>query len=186
MTVLGLHFFLKGISISLLPLGENVGQSLVLLENKWLIMGFAFVLGYFGTLVEPALQVLALEADEISVGALPAKVLIHAVAIGFGLGMALGVLKIIKGVPLAKIMLPLLALVVLLVFFAPEQYLAIAMDSASATTGPVNIPLNLAIALGLAKIVEHADPLFSGFGLIGLTSFGAMLSVLVLGVLTKI
>ncbi len=55
----------------------------------------------------------------------------------------------------------------------PEQYIALGgMDSASATTGPVNIPLNLAIALGLAKVIEHADPLLSGFGLIGLTSFG--------------
>ena len=119
-------------------------------------------------------------------GALPPKILIHAVAIGFGFGMALGVFKILKGIPLAKILLPFLVLVFILVFFVPEQYVAIAMDSASATTGPVNIPLNLAIALGLAKIVEHADPLFSGFGLIGLTSFGAMLSVLVLGILTKI
>lgn len=186
LTVFGLHFFLKGISLSLLPLGENVGKSLVLMEHKWLIMAFAFILGYFGTLVEPALRILALEAEEVSVGALPPKILIHAVAIGFGFGMALGVFKILKGIPLAKILLPFLVLVFILVFFVPEQYVAIAMDSASATTGPVNIPLNLAIALGLAKIVEHADPLFSGFGLIGLTSFGAMLSVLVLGILTKI
>lgn len=186
LTVLGLHFFLKGISLSLLPLGENVGKSLVLLEQKWLVMIFAFVLGYFGTLVEPALRTLALEAEEVSIGALPQNVLIHAVAIGFGLGMAIGVFKILKGIPMAHILLPLLAITFILVFFVPEQFIAIAVDSASATTGPVNIPLNLAIALGLAKIVEHADPLFSGFGLIGLTSFGAMLSVLILGILTKI
>jgi hypothetical protein len=100
--------------------------------------------------------------------------------------MALGVFKILKGIPLIKILLPLLVITFILVFFVPEQFIAIAIDSASATTGPVNIPLNLAIAIGLSKIIEHADPLFSGFGLIGLTSFGAMLSVLTLGILSKI
>ena len=186
LTVLGLHFFLKGVTLSLLPLGENVGQNLVIMERKWLIIGFAFLIGYCGTLVEPALRVLALEAEEISIGALPANVLLHAVAIGFGLGMALGVFKILQGIPISKIILPFLVLFIILAFVVPEQYIALGMDSASATTGPVNIPLNLAIALGLAKVIEHADPLLSGFGLIGLTSFGAMFSVFILGLLTKI
>ena len=126
------------------------------------------------------------EAEEISIGALPANVLLHAVAIGFGLGMALGVFKILQGIPISKIILPFLVLFIILAFVVPEQYIALGMDSASATTGPVNIPLNLAIALGLAKVIEHADPLLSGFGLIGLTSFGAMFSVFILGLLTKI
>ena len=186
LTVLGLHFFLKGVTLSLLPLGENVGRNLVIMEHKWLIVGFAFLIGYCGTLVEPALRVLALEAEEISIGALPANVLLHAVAIGFGLGMALGVFKILQGIPISKIILPFLVLFIILAFVVPEQYIALGMDSASATTGPVNIPLNLAIALGLAKVIEHADPLLSGFGLIGLTSFGAMFSVFILGLLTKI
>ena len=142
--------------------------------NCW----FCFLIGYCGTLVEPALRVLALEA-EISIGALPANVLLHAVAIGFGLGMALGVFKILQGIPISKIILPFLVLFIILAFVVPEQYIALGMDSASATTGPVNIPLNLAIALGLAKVIEHADPLLSGFGLIGLTSLN-MFSVFIL------
>jgi len=186
LTVVGLHFFLEGISLSLLPLGESVGENLVLIKQKWLIVVFAFVLGYFGTLVEPALRTLALEVEEISIGVISQNLLIRTVAIGFGAGMSLGVLKILNGIPNLKIIVPLLILTLILIFFTPEQFMAIAMDSASATTGPVNIPLNLAIALGLSKIIEHADPLFNGFGIIGLTSFGAMISVLFLGILSKI
>ena len=51
----------------------------------------------------------------------------------------------------------------MLIFFAPEEFVSIAMDSASATTGPVNIPLNMALAIGLAKVLENVDPLLSGF-----------------------
>lgn len=185
LSVLGLHLFLKGTTMSLIPIGESVGKNLYILERKWIIVLVAFIIGYFGTLVEPALQALALEVEELSVGAIPHKVLIHGVAIGFGLGMAIGIFKILLNIPFVKIVIPLLILVIILAYFAPEPFGAIAMDSASATTGPVNIPLNMALAIGLASIIKTADPLISGFGIVGLTSIGAMISVLVLGILTK-
>ncbi len=186
LSVIGLHFFLKGVSMSLFPLGDSVGRNLVILERKWLIVIIAFIIGYLGTLVEPALKALALEVEEISIGAIPHKVLIHAVAIGFGTGMGIGIFKILNGVSYMKIIVPLLVIIIILSFLAPEEFVAIAMDSASATTGPVNIPLNMALAIGLTKIIESADPLLSGFGIVGLTSIGAVISVLMLGILTRI
>ena len=185
-SIVSLHFFIKGVSMCLLPLGDSVGKNIVILERKWVIIVFAFVLGYFGTLVEPALKTLALEVEEISVGAIPHKVLIHTVGIGFGCGMAIGIFKILNGISNTKIIMPILVAITILTYFAPEEFVAIAMDSASSTTGPVNIPLNMAVALGLSKIVENADPLLNGFGIIGLTSLGAVISVLVLGIISKI
>ncbi len=186
LSIFGLHFFLKGISMSLLPLGDSVGENLIVLERKWLMMAVAFVIGYFGTLVEPALKTLALEVEEISMGAIPNKVLIHAVAVGFGAGMGIGVYKILNNISYVKVVAPLLLVILVLIFFAPEEFVSIAMDSASATTGPVNIPLNMALAIGLAKVLENVDPLLSGFGIVGLTSVGAVISVLILGILTRI
>lgn len=185
LAVLGLHFFLKGATMSLIPLGDSVGRNLHVLNKKWLIILIGFVIGYLGTLVEPALKALALEVEELSAGAIPHTVLVHGVAAGFGLGMAIGLFKIISNVSYIKIVVPLLLIVIVLMFFAPEPYGSIAMDSASATTGPVNIPLNMALAIGLASIIETADPLLSGFGIVGLTSVGAMISVLILGILTR-
>ena len=186
LSVFGLHFFIKGVSMSLFPLGDSVGSNLVVLERKWLIVVVAFIIGYFGTLVEPALRTLALEVEEISIGAIPHRILIHAVAIGFGTGMGIGIFKILNGVSYIKIIVPLLVLIIVLSFFAPEEFVSIAMDTASATTGPVNIPLNMALAIGLTKILQNTDPLLSGFGIIGLTSIGSMISVLTLGILTRI
>ncbi|MDD3699314.1 MAG: DUF1538 domain-containing protein [Atribacterota bacterium] len=186
LSIFGLHFFLKGVSMSLLPLGDSVGGNLVVLDRKWLIVAIAFVIGYFGTLVEPALKTLALEVEEISIGAIPNKVLIHAVAVGFGAGMGIGVYKILNNISYVKVVAPLLLVILVLIFFAPEEFVSIAMDSASATTGPVNIPLNMALAIGSAKVLENVDPLLSGFGIVGLTSVGAVISVLILGILTRI
>jgi len=186
LSIAGLHFFLKGVFMSILPLGDSVGGNIAILDNKLLIVAISLVIGYLGTLVEPALKTLALEVEEVSVGAIPNKVLIHAVAIGFGLGMGIGVWKIINNIPFIKIVIPLIFVIILLIPFVPKEFVSIAMDSASATTGPVNIPLNMAIAVGLAKSLENVDPLTSGFGIIGLTSIGAVISVMVLGLLSRI
>lgn len=186
LSVFGLHFFLKGTTMSLIPLGDSVGRNLYLLDNTLIIVLIAFVLGYFGTLVEPALQTLALEIEEVSAGAISQNVLVHGVAAGFGLGMSLGIFKIIKDISYIKIIVPLLVVVVVLIFIAPEMYVSIAMDSASATTGPVNIPINMALAIGVASVIEGVDPLLSGFGVVGLTSVGAMISVLLLGILSSL
>lgn len=184
--IIGLHLFLKGTTMSLIPLGDSVGRNMHLLDKKFLIILVGFIIGYFGTLVEPALRALAMEVEEVSAGAISQKVLIHGVAAGFGLGMGIGLFKIINNISYVKVIVPLLAIVVVLIFLTPKVYVAIAMDSASATTGPVNIPINMALAIGIASVIEGVDPLLSGFGVIGLTSVGAMISVLILGILTTL
>ncbi|CAK7076879.1 DUF1538 domain-containing protein [Tissierella carlieri] len=186
LSVLGLHLFLKGTTMSLIPLGDSVGRNFVIIEKKWIILVIGFVIGYAATLVEPGLKALALEVEELSQGAIPHMVLIHGVAVGFGCGMTIGLLKILLNLPYIKVLVPLLLIVILLSFFAPEPFGAIAFDAASATTGPVNIPINMALAVGLASVIKGVDPLISGFGIVGLTSIGSMISVMILGILTKI
>ncbi|MDD3839153.1 MAG: DUF1538 domain-containing protein [Clostridia bacterium] len=184
-SILGLHLFLKGVTTALIPLGEGVGRGLIQLERKYLIVVFAFMLGYASTLVEPALKALALEVEEISIGAIPEKVLINTVAVGFGIGLSIGIAKILNNIPTKKILIPLLVITLILTYFAPDEFVGIAFDSASATTGPVNIPINMALAMGLAKILGEVDPLLNGFGIIGLTSMGTVLTVLSLGIFMR-
>lgn len=186
LSVLGLHLFLKGTTMTLIPLGDSVGRNFVSIESKWIILAIAFVIGYFATLVEPGLQALALEVEELSAGAISHKLLIHGVAVGFGSGMVIGLGKILLNIPYVKVLAPLLIIILALVFFTPEPFGAIAFDAASATTGPVNIPINMALAVGLASVIEGIDPLMAGFGIVGLTSIGSMISVMVLGIITKL
>lgn len=185
LSILGLHYFLKGTEMALVPLAENVGGNLYLLKHPWMVLVFGFILGYFGTLVEPALKILALEVETLSAGVISSSMLVHGVAAGFGLGMVLGLYRIMSSVPYLYILVPILIVIFILSLITPEPFASIAMDAASATTGPVNIPLNMALAVGLAAVLENIDPLLSGFGIIGLTSLGAMVSVMVLGILTR-
>ena len=98
----GLHFFIKGASNALIPLADTVGSNIVSINNNYIIIGFALLLGYASTLVEPALAALAIEVEEISVGAIRRNVLTHTVAIGFGIGLAIGISKILFNISTKK------------------------------------------------------------------------------------
>ncbi len=186
LTLMGLFLFLKGLTLCLLPLGDSVGANLINLDNKFWIIVVGFVIGYLATLTEPALHALAMEAEELSIGVLRKQVLIHGVAVGFGAGMALGIAKILYQISTSTIVIPILFITIILTYFAPKGIVGIAFDSASATTGPINIPINMAVAIGLSKVLALSDPLLNGFGLVGLTSLGAAVSVLILGIIVGI
>ena len=54
-----------------------------------------------------------------------------------------------------------------------EEFVNIAWDSAGVTTGPVTVPLVLAMGLGFGKAVGVAE----GFGILAMASIGPILAV---------
>lgn len=180
-TTLGLMLFMKGISTLFLPLSKSFGENIIFLDNKILIIFFTSLLAYFSTLIEPGLKVVAAEVEEASIGAINAKVLIQFVAFGVALGMAFGIIKILFSLNIRFFILPILLIISILILFTKKEFIGIAFDAASSTTGPVNIPVNMAIGLGISKMVQSADPLMDGFGIVGLMTLGPVISVLILG-----
>ncbi|MGE5579425.1 MAG: DUF1538 domain-containing protein [Bacillota bacterium] len=182
----GLFLFVQGLRIGLLPLGNSIGMNLPHLKNPGLIIAFSAVLGFTATLAEPALSSLAMEVEEISVGAVPNRLLVYTVALGVAIGMGLGTYKILYKIPPAHLLIPLSIVSAILAYFAPERIIGIAFDSGGVTTGPVTVPLNMAMAVGLATVVGEVDPLIHGFGVIGLASLGPIITVLALGIILKV
>ena len=185
MSVFGLFLFLKGASISLIPLGGSFGRSIVVLDNILLIVAIAFLLGFLATLVEPALTSTSLEIEEVSTGTIPSASITYSAAVGFGLGMALGVFKIVSGTSIKTIMVPFLIAMTVLVILSSKEMVGIAFDVAAATTGPVNIPITVAISIGLSSVIQGSDPLLNGFGLVGFAFMGAAMSILFLGTVMR-
>ncbi|WP_243641228.1 DUF1538 domain-containing protein [Xylanivirga thermophila] len=182
----GLYIFVQGLKLGLIPLGNAVGAGLPALDNVYLIVAFNFLLSYASTIAEPAVTALAMEVEEVSVGAIPNKVLKHTIAIGAGVGMGLGTVKILFSIPNSKVILPVVAVIMVLGYFAPESITGVAFDAAGVTTGPVNVPLNMAIGLGLSSAIENSDPLIDGFGMIALAILCTIIAVLVVGIIADI
>ena len=77
--IVGMGFFQLGAEISMTPLGQGIGGSIVRQKKTWLAVVICFAMGAIITISEPDLQVLANQ-----VAAIPNAVLIWTVAGGGG------------------------------------------------------------------------------------------------------
>ena len=62
-------------------------------------------------------------------------------------------------------------------YFSTEEFVNIAWDSAGVTTGPVTVPLVLAMGLGFGEAVGAIE----GFGILSMASIGPIISVMATG-----
>jgi len=150
--------------------------------GKIAAMAFAFFLGYGATLAEPALNALGVTVEKITVGAFKKSMLMQTVAIGVGLGIAFGVLKITFDVPLTYILIPLYLLLIPLTIISSESFVNFAWDSAGVTTGPITVPLVLAMGLGIGANVPGIK---EGFGILAMASVMPIIAVLTVGLITS-
>ena len=186
LVLLGLFIFAQGLRFGLLPLTQATAESLAIRASVPMVVLFSLAVGYAATLTEPALNVMSLEVDDLTGGALPRALFTHTVAIGVALGLTVGSLRIVYGVKGTDMLVPALAILVTLTYFAPERYTSLAYDAALATTGPVTVPLVIALGVGLARALGREDVLVFGFGLVALAAIGPIVTVLGLGIILNI
>lgn len=142
-----------------------------------IVIFFGFMMGYGATLAEPALNALGVTVEELTVGTFKKSLLMQAVAIGVGVGIAFGVAKIIYDWPLIWMLVPPYAVLIWLTAISSEDFVNIGWDSAGVTTGPVTVPLVLAMGLGISSQVGSIE----GFGILALASVWPILAVLLVG-----
>ena len=135
---------------------------------------FAWVLGFFATMAEPALNALGMTVEDLTAGAFKKRSLMLAVSIGVGVGITIGVLKIVFEIPLGYLLVPGYTLAVILSALSNEEFVNIAWDSAGVTTGPVTVPLVLAMGLGFGNAVSAIE----GFGILSMASISPIVAVL--------
>jgi hypothetical protein len=138
---------------------------------------FAWFLGFGATLAEPALNALGITVENLTNGAFRKSMLMYAVSFGVASGLALGVLKVIYAWNIAYILIPGYLVLLVVTYLSSEEFVNVGWDSAGVTTGPVTVPLVLAMGVGLGNAVGAVD----GFGILALASLCPILSVLLLG-----
>ncbi len=146
-----------------------------------LVLLFAFGLGYGSTLAEPALSALGLTVEEITVGTVRKTAVVRAVSVGVGIGLVLGVLRILYDLPMIWMLMPPYLLLLPLTHWSEEDFAGIAWDSGGVTTGSITVPLVLSMGLGIRSEVAVAD----GFGLLAMASVYPILTVLLFGLFIR-
>jgi hypothetical protein len=195
LAILGMCIFNLGLTYGLSALGSQAGSMIPAAFSDIIINGeevsrlypyaagialaivFAWILGFGATLAEPALSALGTTVEDLTNGVFKKKALIYAVSIGVGTGIALGIIKIIFNIQLGYMLLPAYGIALILTYMSKEEFVNVAWDSAGVTTGPITVPLVLAMGLGISTATGGLD----GFGILTMASVGPIISVQITG-----
>ncbi|SFV55696.1 FIG01183065: hypothetical protein [hydrothermal vent metagenome] len=179
----GLALFIRGLELGIFPIGEGLAVDFARRGSVFWLLTFAFTIGFSTTVAEPALIAIANKAAMISHGLIDAFWLRMTVALSVGFAIALGVLRILLGHPIAYYIIGGYILVVAITFFAPPEIIGLAYDSGGVTTSTVTVPLVAALGIGLASSIKGRNPAIDGFGLIAFASLTPMIFVQIYGII---
>ncbi len=197
LTILGMCTFNLGLTYGLSKLGGSAGglvpMAFMAVEGApgspiymysvglTLALLFAWVLGFGATIAEPALNALGITTEELTNGVFKKRTLILSVSVGVAFGIALGLIKLIFDLPLIWLILPGYVIAVVLTYFSSEEFVNVAWDSAGVTTGPITVPLVLAMGLGFGNATKAVE----GFGILSLASVGPVITVMISGLWSR-
>jgi hypothetical protein len=197
LTIVGICIFNLGLTYGLSKLGGSAGGLVPVAfmqidgfaDSPLYVYGvgltlallFAWVLGFGATVAEPALNALGITAEQLTNGVFRKSTLIMAVSMGVAFGIALGLLKLIYDLPLVYLILPGYGVALALTVVSSEEFVNVAWDSAGVTTGPITVPLVLAMGLGFG----NATSAIEGFGILSMASIGPIITVMLFGLWSR-
>jgi len=185
MVMLGLTILLYGLKVGLIPVGEMIGSALSKKGSVTLVLFLGFLIGFAVTIAEPDVIVLSSHVDIVSNGNVDKTILVTMIGVGVGIFILISFLRIILKIPIIYILIGGYLIILILSFFSNPNFIPVGFDAGGVTTGPVTVPLILALGLGFTYVLGAKSDKADSFGLIGLASIGPIITVLILGVIYR-
>ena len=164
-TYLGLVIFLTGVNVGFSSLGVVLGSNLACGWTRYLLIPVAGLIGWFIVTAEPAVHVLTVQVEEISAGAVSKKAMKICLSIAIALAMALSMVRVLTGISILWFLVPGYIVSIVLSFFVPQMFTAIAFDSGGVASGPMTATFMLPFAMGACQ-AAGGNLLTDAFGLV--------------------
>lgn len=181
--IVGLAFFQVGASTGLTKVGEYMGSSLSKQKNLFIIIVFTLALGALITCAEPSILIVSKQVTIVEGNdSLNAIVLIGSIALGVGIFVVLGILRILFHKSLKVWYLLFYAITFMLICLvaidpAKSELLPFVFDSGGVTTGSATVPFILALGAGAAVVRGGKNAKNDSFGLVGIASIGPIITM---------
>ncbi len=192
-TYVGIVLFLTGVSIGFLPVATTIGENLVSTADgalKWLIIPIGMLLGYFIVLAEPAVHVLEKQVEEVTVGAIPGKMLKVGMSIGVSIAVGLAMFRALTGLSILWFVGIGYALALGLSFVVPEIFTSIAFDSGGVASGAMTSTFLMPLAIGATyanmEATGKGNIMTDAFGVIAMVALLPPITIQILGLIYKI
>ena len=184
--IFGLTIFLIGVDIGITPIGNNMGATVVRTNKLWFVAIAGLILGFFISVAEPDLHILAGQVDSVTSGLISKGSIVVVVSIGIAIMLAIGLIRIVFNFPLYKLLTIIYGFIFILAFLCAPEFLAISFDASGATTGALTVPFILALAMGVSKMKKDSKASEKdSFGLVAIASTGAILSVMLMSIISS-
>ncbi len=187
-TFIGLTLFLAAVGSTMSPIGLKVGQ-LLSAQQDWLIIIIAFVIGCVTILCEPAVHVLTTQIEDMSDGELKKNTVLIALSIGVGVAICLSVIRTLFNFSIMYYIIPGYLISLMMMFFVPDMYTAIAFDSGGTASGPMAVSFVLPLIVGLFSVrsglTEGVEFYESAFGVVSMVAMTPILAIQILGLVSK-
>lgn len=181
-TYVGLVLFLTGVNVGFSSLGAVLGAKLAEGNMKYLLIPLSMLLGWFIISAEPAVAVLEKQIEEVSAGAIPGKVIKYSLSVAIAAAMGISMIRVITGISVMWFLVPGYLIAIILSFFVPDIYTAIAFDSGGVASGPMTATFMLQFMIGASKTLG-GDPLSDAFGVVAIVAMMPLISIQAVGVI---
>ena len=179
-TYVGLVLFLTGANVGFMPAGNYLGQVMAGLPHPWIVVPVGMVIGYFIVKAEPAVYVLNRQVEEITDGAVPSSAMGAALSLGVAASIGLAMARVLTGISILWFLIPGYAIAIVLSFFVPKIFTAIAFDSGGVASGPMTAAFLLPFAQGACAAVG-GNIVTDAFGVVAMVAMTPLIAIQVLG-----
>jgi len=181
-TYIGLVLFLTGANVGFIPAGFDLGAILATLPYNWIIVPIGMLIGYFIIKAEPAVYVLMKQVEDITAGAISGQALQRSLSVGVAISVGLAMVRVLTGIHLFYMLIPGYAIALLLTFFVPPVFTAIAFDSGGVASGPMTATFLLPFAMG-ACMTLGGNVVTDAFGVVTMVAMTPLVTIQCLGLL---
>lgn len=184
-TYVGLVLFLTGVNVGFMPAGNYLGQTIAGLSFSWIIIPIGMIIGYFIVLAEPAVFVLTKQVEEMTSGAISAKAMGTSLSIGVSVSVGLAMIRVLSGISILWFLVPGYLIALLLTFFVPKIFTAIAFDSGGVASGPMTATFLLPFAMGACEALG-GNIITDAFGIVAMVAMTPLITIQVMGLVFKL
>ena len=183
---IGLTLFLTGIKSGFMTAGLKLGeQTAAIGDGVFIIIGMA--VGALTIFAEPAVHVLCKQVENLSNGKIKKITIMLSLSLSVVLATGLALLRVVLKIDILYIVLPGYALAIVLSFFSPKIFTAIAFDSGGVASGPMATTFMLPFAIGGCAATLGGDAVFSyAYGLVAFIALTPLITIQIIGIIVKL
>lgn len=179
-TLFGIVIFMTGVNIGFMPAGVYIGKHLAQLSYKWILIPLSAVIGFFVVYAEPAVHVLNKQVEDITSGAISKKMMMAGLSIGVSLALVLSIVRVLTGISIWYFLLPGYAVALVITFFTPKIFTAIAFDSGGVAAGTMAAAFLLPFTVGICE-ATGGNIMTDAFGVVSMIAMMPLITIQIIG-----